>query len=40
MNTARAAHTSTLLSNDNILVVGTYLQGGGAATASTEIWAP
>jgi N-acetylneuraminic acid mutarotase len=40
MNTSRASHTSTLLSNDNILVIGTYLQGGGTATASTEIWAP
>jgi N-acetylneuraminic acid mutarotase len=40
LNTARAAHTSTLLSNDNVLVVGTYLQGGGTPSASTEIWAP
>jgi len=40
LNTPRAAHTSTLLSNDNVLAIGTYLQGGGTATASTEIWAP
>lgn len=40
LNTARASHTSTLLSNDNVFVVGTYLQGGGTPAASTEIWAP
>ena len=40
LNTARASHTSTLLGNDNVLAVGTYLQAGGTASAATEIWAP
>ena len=37
LNTARASHTSTLLVNDNVLVIGNYLQVGGTAIPSTEI---
>ena len=41
LNTPRANHTSLLLSNDNVLVFGTYLPPtGGTASSNTEIWAP
>jgi hypothetical protein len=40
LNTQRAMHTSTLLSNDKVLVSGTYLQGSGTVSSSSELWAP
>jgi N-acetylneuraminic acid mutarotase len=40
LNATRATHTSTLLSNGSVFVVGTYLQSGGTASATTDIWAP
>ena len=40
LNTPRAMHTSTLLSNDKVLVSGTYLQGSGTVSSSSELWAP
>ena len=40
LNTPRATHTSILLSNDSVFVTGTYLQPGGTASTSTEIWVP
>ena len=36
----RAMHTSTLLSNGNVLVVGTYYASSGTVSNTTEIWAP
>jgi archaellum component FlaF (FlaF/FlaG flagellin family) len=40
LNTARAGHTSILLSNDDVLVLGTYLQTGGTTSLSTDLWTP
>lgn len=37
---ARAMHTSTLLSNGNILVIGTYYTTSGTVSNTTEIWSP
>ena len=37
---ARAMHTSTLLSNGNVLVVGTYYTTSGTVSNTTEIWSP
>jgi hypothetical protein len=34
----RAMHTSTLLSNGNVLVVGTYYTTSGTVSNTTEIW--
>lgn len=36
----RAMHTSTLLSNGNVLVVGTYYSSAGTVSNTTEIWSP
>ena len=36
----RAMHTSTLLSNGNVLVVGTYYSTSGTVSNTTEIWSP
>ncbi|MEY4439199.1 MAG: hypothetical protein RIQ36_663 [Pseudomonadota bacterium] len=36
----RAMHTSTLLSNGNVLVLGTYYTTSGTVSNTTEIWAP
>jgi hypothetical protein len=36
----RAMHTSTLLSNGNVLVLGTYYTTTGTVSNTTEIWAP
>lgn len=36
----RAMHTSTLLSNGNVLVVGTYYTTSGTVSNTTEIWSP
>jgi len=40
LSTPRAMHTSTLLSNNKVLVLGTYLQGSGTVSSSSELWAP
>lgn len=37
---ARAMHTSTLLSNGNVLIVGTYYTTSGTVSNTTEIWTP
>jgi len=37
---ARAMHTSTLLSNGNVLVVGTYYTTSGTVSNTAEIWSP
>jgi N-acetylneuraminic acid mutarotase len=37
---ARAMHTSTLLSNGNVLVLGTYYTTSGTVSNTTEIWSP
>lgn len=36
----RAMHTSTLLSNGNVLVLGTYYTTSGTVSNTTEIWEP
>jgi N-acetylneuraminic acid mutarotase len=36
----RAMHTSTLLSNGNVLVVGTYYTSSGTVSNTAEIWSP
>jgi Galactose oxidase, central domain len=36
----RAMHTSTLLSNGNVLVLGTYYTTSGTVSNTTEIWSP
>jgi hypothetical protein len=38
LNTARAMHTSTLLSSGDVLIVGTYFQTSGTISKTTEIW--
>lgn len=38
LNTARAMHTSTLLSDGDVLMVGTYFQTSGAISKTTELW--
>ena len=38
LNTARAMHTSTLLSDGDVLIVGTYYQTSGAISKTTELW--
>jgi hypothetical protein len=37
---ARAMHTSTMLSNGNVLVLGTYYTTTGTVSNTTEIWSP
>ena len=37
---ARAMHTSTLMSNGNVLVLGTYYTTTGTVSNTTEIWTP
>jgi len=37
---ARAMHTSTLMSNGNVLVLGTYYGVTGTVSNTTEIWTP
>jgi hypothetical protein len=37
---ARAMHTSTLLSNGNMLVLGTYYSTTGTVSNTSEIWTP
>ena len=37
---ARAMHTSTLMSNGNVLVLGTYYATTGTVSNTTEIWTP
>lgn len=37
---ARAMHTSTLLSNGNVLVLGTYYTTSGTVSNTAEIWSP
>ena len=37
---ARAMHTSTLLNNGNVLVLGTYYTTTGTVSNTTEIWSP
>jgi hypothetical protein len=36
----RAMHTSTMLSNGNVLVLGTYYTTTGTVSNTTEIWSP
>jgi hypothetical protein len=36
----RAMHTSTLMSNGNVLVLGTYYTTSGTVSNTTEIWTP
>ncbi len=38
LNTARAMHTSTLLSSGDVLILGTYFQTSGTISKTTEIW--
>ncbi len=38
LNTARAMHTSSLLSSGDVLIVGTYFQTSGTISKTTEIW--
>jgi N-acetylneuraminic acid mutarotase len=38
LNTARAMHTSTLLSSGDVLILGTYFQASGTISKTTEIW--
>lgn len=38
LNTARAMHTSSLLSDGDVLIVGTYFQSSGAISKTTELW--
>jgi len=38
LNTARAMHTSSLLSSGDVLFVGTYFQTSGTISKTTEIW--
>ena len=38
LNTARAMHTSTLLNDGDVLMVGTYYQSSGAISKTTELW--
>lgn len=38
LNTARAMHTSSLLSDGDVLMVGTYFQSSGAISKTTELW--
>ncbi len=38
LNTARAMHTSSRLSNGDVLIVGTYFQTSGTISKTTEIW--
>ena len=40
LSLARAMHTSTLLSNGNVLVLGTYYTTSGTVSNTTEIWTP
>lgn len=40
MNVARALHTSTLLSNGSVLIVGTYFQSSGVISNVADIWRP
>lgn len=40
LNTARAMHTSSLLSSGNVLILGTYFQTSGTISKTTEIWRP
>jgi len=40
LNSARAMHTSTLMNNGNVLVVGSYFQTSGTILKTTEIWRP
>jgi hypothetical protein len=36
----RAMHTSTLMSNGNVIVLGTYYATTGTVSNTTEIWTP
>lgn len=38
LNTARAMHTSSLLSDGDVLIVGTYFQSSGAISKTAELW--
>lgn len=38
LTTARAMHTSSLLSSGDVLIVGTYFQTSGTISKTTEIW--
>lgn len=38
LNTARAMHTSSLLNDGDVLVVGTYYQTSGSISKTTELW--
>jgi hypothetical protein len=38
LNTARAMHTSTLLTSGDVLILGTYFQTSGTISKTTEIW--
>jgi hypothetical protein len=38
LNTARAMHTSSLLSDGDVLFIGTYFQTSGAISKTTELW--
>ena len=40
LNTARAMHTSSLLSSGDVLILGTYFQTSGTISKTTEIWRP
>ena len=40
LSLARAMHTSTLMSNGNVLVLGTYYATSGTVSNTTEIWTP
>jgi hypothetical protein len=40
LQTARAGHSSTLMSNGRVLISGANNQVGGATTATTELWIP
>jgi len=40
LSLARAMHTSTLLSNGNVLTLGTYYASSGTVSNTTEIWSP
>ena len=40
LNSARAMHTSTLMNNGSVLIVGSYFQTSGTILKTTEIWRP
>lgn len=40
LNTARAMHSSFMLSNGTVLTIGNYYTSTGTVTGTTEIWSP